>query len=155
MLSVIFEKNGYTCDQIGQIFCGNSQQKEKHFSSTVKLNCCDIFVQTYVLLRGRRFLMKSLYQRSNDEMDKLVFYMNDMPNVIHNQIKFQVLVQYYDRSQNVGEDLFVALRSHYYLNRYDWNRMGFRLKEIQLSSSSHSCSDSVYNQRNQSFFQRY
>lgn len=58
------------------------------------LDCCDIFHQTYVLLRGRCFRMNSLYQERNDEMGKLALSMNDLPSATYSEMKLQVVICY-------------------------------------------------------------
>ncbi|KAH7707770.1 Protein DEL-7 [Aphelenchoides avenae] len=66
----MFETNGYRCDEMFDrcLYAGQ------------KVNCCDIFEQSYEMLRGRCFRLKKLYQPYPERHGQLTIVLKQLPS---------------------------------------------------------------------------
>uniref|UniRef100_A0A915DB18 Uncharacterized protein n=1 Tax=Ditylenchus dipsaci TaxID=166011 RepID=A0A915DB18_9BILA len=123
----LFEKYGYTCEDMFQA-C---------FSGYEKIPCCDIFRPYYLMLRGRCFRTKQLFQTDPDVFGRLNIYINQMPSRLVSKadgMQPHIVVYVTDKHPDVGHF------PRYYINLHEAIYVRVRGKRIVMLDGNSQCS---------------
>ncbi|CAD5209865.1 unnamed protein product [Bursaphelenchus okinawaensis] len=124
----LFEKNGYTCNQLF---------KQCRYGSRT-INCCDIFESYYVMLRGRCFRMKQFYQYDPGFYGQLYIGMNELPSLTTVSQKQVQLVAF---MATPGSEISTFPR--YYLNNQSETQISIKLRMFDLDPEFSKCHNDV------------
>ncbi|KAH7707511.1 Protein DEL-7 [Aphelenchoides avenae] len=121
----LFEKFGYRCKDLF----------EKCFYAKHPINCCDIFEQAYVMLRGRCFRLKKFYQNDPDQYGKLLLTMKQLRSWFIDKSGQQPQIVIYVVDPG-GEPAYFP---RYYFNLREWNQLIIKKRHIKMLDTNEQC----------------
>uniref|UniRef100_A0A0K0E3X4 Acid-sensing ion channel 1 n=1 Tax=Strongyloides stercoralis TaxID=6248 RepID=A0A0K0E3X4_STRER len=123
----IFEEENFKCEDFFE---------ECIFGNDV-LNCCELFQPAFVLIRGKCYKLKKIYQRDPDEISKLRLVLKPLSSIFLNNNKSQEQLVIYNspRSESIG------LFPRYYIHNKDWNRFRFTKRMYKLFHNKGNCNN--------------
>ncbi|KAH7707240.1 Protein DEL-7 [Aphelenchoides avenae] len=121
----LFETYGYQCDELFHSCLYGTQH----------VRCCDIFEQSYVMLRGRCFRLKEFYQTEPDQEGKLVLLMEQLSSWVVEESGVQPQTVVY----LTEPDSEAAMFPRYYFNPGVWNKLIINKRDIRMLDSNPHC----------------
>uniref|UniRef100_A0A0N4ZE46 Acid-sensing ion channel 1 n=1 Tax=Parastrongyloides trichosuri TaxID=131310 RepID=A0A0N4ZE46_PARTI len=127
----IFNEENFKCEDFFQ---------ECYFGDIDK-DCCEMFEEKFVLLRGKCFSMKMYNQTAPDEMDKLSLVLKPISSYYMESTGIQEQIIVY----NSPRGKYIAVSPRYYIYGRDWNRFKFERNVYKLLKGNSNCnSDDNY-----------
>ncbi|CAJ0601155.1 unnamed protein product [Cylicocyclus nassatus] len=132
MFDFVFNENGFTCEEFFHT-C---------WLGPLTLDCCDIFVPTFALLRGRCFrLAVGQNQTNSDEAGKLVVFLKQLKGRLAGKKNTGELIMYIgDTHPEIGTS------PRFYLSPNTWNRFRITQKRFSFLPNNPECSTRLIDQ---------
>ncbi|KAH7722935.1 Protein DEL-7 [Aphelenchoides avenae] len=122
---VLFEKYGYTC---GEMF--HKCEYGHH-----KVDCCDIFNSSYVMLRGRCFKLREFYQADPDHHGRLHIVVKQLPSWLIQEDGWQPQAVMFLSAPGAETSTF----PRFYFKFTSWNRLYAKLTHYKMLDSNTQC----------------
>uniref|UniRef100_A0A0N4Z5L7 Acid-sensing ion channel 1 n=1 Tax=Parastrongyloides trichosuri TaxID=131310 RepID=A0A0N4Z5L7_PARTI len=121
----IFKDNNFKCEDFF----------DSCYAGDEKLNCCEIFEIKYILIRGKCYKLKHIYQEEPDELGKLSLTLKAVPSIFLDKKLYQEQVVVYNNPKTDS----VAMFPRFYIYGRDWNSFMFTKQIYKLHYSNTEC----------------
>ncbi|KAH7707768.1 Protein DEL-7 [Aphelenchoides avenae] len=125
----MFEMNGYRCDEMFH----------RCLHAGRDINCCDIFEQSYVMLRGRCFKLKQFYQTHPDWHGQLTIWIKQLPSWFVEKDGKQPLALIYLTHPGTEAATF----PRYYFSPNSYNQLIVKKRHIKMLESNPHCNNTL------------